>query len=133
MPKELGLNVVNEIKIFDKMSQSEITFYYRKPKSSEYIQYQSSIIHNIVNKKNVEDAQKIQIEWVLKFLIGFKKGSFVINGKEIASDKSDPDYYEEWKELLKEEEAPLLLTIAKEIIGEPNYVIKENPLFFTGS
>jgi len=133
MPKELSSKVKNEINIFDNLSQSEITLYYRKPKSSEYIQYQSAIVQNMVSKKSPEEAQKIQIEWVSKLLVGFKKGSFVLDGAEISSEKEDENYYEDWKELLKEEEAPILLAVARVALGEPNYIVKEQTLPFYGN
>lgn len=134
MPKDLSSNVINEFSVFDKPSQSTITLFYRKPKNAEFIQYQSALVNTAVKNKDsidkVSETLNTAVEWALKFITGFKKGSYVIDGKEISSDEKDVNYYPEWKELLRKEAFSELNTFVNVVLGEPNYVVKGDKLPF---
>jgi len=59
-------------------------------------------------------AIQTRIKFGAKLLVGFSKGTFGLNGKAIASDPQDPDYYPDWKELLVKEAPDIVADVARD-------------------
>ena len=81
----------------------DITFdlYYRRPTTEEVVAYNSKLFIR-KNGRAHNNVVPTRIEMGLRILTGFQDGIFTVNGKGVSSDSSSPDYYPEWKNLLKQ-------------------------------
>ena len=75
-------------------------FFYRRPTTEEIIAYNSRLFQK-KNGKVINNVVPTRIEMGLKILTGVQDGVFTLNGKPISSDPSSPDFYGDWKNLLK--------------------------------
>jgi len=75
-------------------------FYYRRPTTEEVIAYNKGLFVK-KNGKVVNNVVPTRIEMGLRILTGVQDGVFSLNGKPISSDPASPDYYPDWKSLLK--------------------------------
>ncbi|MHC1728578.1 MAG: hypothetical protein AB9866_21680 [Syntrophobacteraceae bacterium] len=83
--------------------------FYRRPEPKEIAAYQAGLFERKGNKI-ITRASETRIKFGKRILTGFKKGTFgigaMIDGERvvrpISSDSTDPDYREDWKELLAE-------------------------------
>ncbi len=75
-------------------------FFYRRPTTEEIVAYNSRLFQK-KNGKVINNVVPTRIEMGLKILTGVQDGVFTLNGKPISSDPSSPDYYADWKNLLK--------------------------------
>ncbi len=101
----LGKNTKNELEIFDAVSSSTITYYWRNPTDAERIRYSNELYTR--SKKEDKDIilmhPEIKKEYGLKVLTGFKPGDFADeNGKPIGTEKGSENYDPNWKEKLLE-------------------------------
>ena len=104
MGRIIGEGVINEFNVRDPISGDTLTLYFRFPTTEERQGYMSAMFERDENKIRFRISEARQ-EFGLKILSGIKKGSFSLieNGapmREISSDSSDPDYLENWKELV---------------------------------
>lgn len=76
-------------------------FYYRRPTTEEIIAYNKGLFVK-KNGKVVNNVVPTRIEMGLRILTGVQEGVFFFNGKAVSSDPASPDYYPEWKNLLKQ-------------------------------
>ncbi len=95
MPRELS-DKPCEITFYDRISDSEITLYYRLPTTDERVKYSNSLITRRGNKisSNVGAAR---IKYGADILLGFKEGAFATEKGIISSDKASPKYDPNWK------------------------------------
>ncbi len=77
-----------------------IDFFYRRPTTEEIIAYNSRLFQKR-NGKVVNNVVPTRIEMGLKILTGVQDGVFTLNGKPISSDPASPDFYADWKNILK--------------------------------
>ncbi len=75
-------------------------FFYRRPTTEEIIAYNSRLFQK-KNGKVINNVVPTRIEMGLKILSGVQDGVFSLNGKPISSDPASPDFYADWKNLLK--------------------------------
>lgn len=77
----------------------EHEIYFRNPTTTERMQYRAGMWERqddkIVNKTATQ-----RMKYGAAIITGFKKGSLGADGKPIASDQADPDYREDWLDLL---------------------------------
>lgn len=118
MGRELKSNSHNEAIFFDKISNSEITLFYKNLTNTERVKFRSAIVNKLMKGGETEELNEIQLQWAEKILSGFKKGNFLLDGKEISSNKKDKDYYAGWKGLIKES-APEFLIALSDLVYEP--------------
>ena len=97
MPLDLSAGRIEEIIVTDK--GEDFTYYCTRPDTSMYVAYQSAQVARKGNKVKIQTAEARQ-RFGLGCLIGFKKGQFLFEGKEISSDKDDPGYVPNWKQLI---------------------------------
>ncbi len=75
-------------------------FFYRRPTTEEIIAYNSRLFQKR-NGKVINNVVPTRIEMGLKVLTGVQDGVFTLNGKPISSDPASPDFYADWKNILK--------------------------------
>lgn len=80
----------------------DVTFdlFYRRPSTEEVVAYNSRLFQK-KNGKVINNVVPTRIEMGLRILTGFQDGVFFFNGKAISSDPASPDFYPDWKGLLK--------------------------------
>jgi hypothetical protein len=80
----------------------DVTFdlYYRRPTTEEIIAYNKGLFTK-KNGKVHNNVVPTRIEMGLRILTGVQDGVFFFNGKPVSSDSASPDFYTEWKNLLK--------------------------------
>jgi hypothetical protein len=75
-------------------------FFYRRPTTEEIIAYNKGLFVK-KNGKVHNNVVPTRIEMGLRILTGIQDGVFSFNGKSISSDPASPDFYPDWKTLLK--------------------------------
>jgi hypothetical protein len=91
-----------EVVFQDRISNSEITLYYRLPTTEERIAYANAQIIRKGNtiKNNMGEARS---KYGLLILTGFKDGDFEKEeGRPLASDPKSPHYDPAWKSYLRQ-------------------------------
>jgi len=107
---------VNELILQDRLSNSEIVFYYRLPTTAERLAYAGQRSQRIGNK--VKDKSfETRLKGAKKILTGIREGDFEIpDGKgkfvPLASDPASPHYRQDWKEKVEEYGSDLLELLA---------------------
>lgn len=132
MPRKLGKDVRNELKIVDPISGSIIKLYYRLPTSEERVKYASDHYEWVEGKIQV-NAIKARQKWGLEILNGFEEGSFekkvtqglspelqgegggegVTKWVSISSDPQSPNYDPNWKTIVSENAMDLVEALAE--------------------
>ncbi len=75
-------------------------FFYRRPTTEEIVAYNSRLFQKR-NGKVINNVVPTRIEMGLKVLTGVQDGVFTLNGQPISSDPASPDFYADWKNILK--------------------------------
>lgn len=109
--RDLKKSDKNIMRIKDTISNSEIELYYRTPLASEIAQYHSMLVKRKGGKIIMNPIQT-RLEMGLKILTGFREGDFGYDGKPISSDPQSPYYREDWKELLRDTAADIIIAFA---------------------
>lgn len=125
--RDLGDFTDNELTLRDAKSGGECTFLYRDLETDDIVEYRSRAYKKANGKVKVNITQA-QIIMALKVITGFKEGFFALKDKAISSDPESPEFYKEWKLLLKRK-APDLLVVFATAIFEGN-AIKGNTADF---
>jgi len=73
--------------------------HYRLPTNAERVSYQAGLWVR-KGKQLINQALETRLRMGSQLLVGFVKGSIGMDGKPFASDPNDPDYREDWRELL---------------------------------
>jgi phenylpropionate dioxygenase-like ring-hydroxylating dioxygenase large terminal subunit len=133
MARELKLTDQNRIIVFDKLSGTRLEVYYRTVTSTDRIKYKSEILNLLTKSHDIEETINLQLIWAEKIITGFKKGDFTLEGKPISSDSTDSAYYQGWLAVLRETATDILLSIVETLLGEPSFVVRDNPLPFEKS
>ena len=106
---------INELKIFDNISGSSIVMYYRDPTTEERTAYANASVRRKRNKI-ITKVPETRIEYAEKIMTGFREGDFTIKKdgqpQPISSEPSSPNYYPEWKNLLRKKASDLLMLLA---------------------
>lgn len=117
MPRLLGL-AVNELKIHDNISNSDLVLYYRNPTTAERQRYANEAVQRKRNKI-VTNIPEARLKWGQQILTGFREGDFMrmSGGKPAAmsSDQASPAYYDKWREELEAHAADLLMLLAAHV------------------
>ena len=75
MPRKIGENLRNDLKIWDPVSDSAIIFFYRLPTTAERIQYENDS-YELVEGKITHNITKSRQKWGPEILTGFREGCF---------------------------------------------------------
>ena len=118
MGRELKATDNNELVFYDKISDSEITLFYKNLTNTERLQFRTAVLNQLMKGAEPEDMNELQLQWAEKILTGINKGDFKVEGKQISSDEKDKDYYAGWKGLIKES-APEFLLALVDLVYDP--------------
>ena len=116
----------NVMTIFDVASGTKIHLFYRTVTAEDRIKFNSAVVNLAMKEQDPKAIIEMQIQWGKKLCTGFQKGDLGIDDKPISTDPEDKDYYEGWLGLLEDEGSDLLATLCKTLLGEPNYVVKDD-------
>lgn len=121
MARSLG-EELNELKIRDNISKSEIILYYRTPTSEEQGAYTNQCVQRIRNKV-VNKTGGTRMKFGSKILAGFRDGDFTIpkDGKIVAisSDEKSENFYPGWKDLILKKASDLIEVLAMHVFESP--------------
>jgi len=110
MPRDLKASERNKLTITDAIGGGDIELYYRNPTTEECVQFQSESVRKVGGKIRYHFAET-RIKYGLRVLTGFRHGDFIYDGKPLSSDPSSADYREDWKALLKETAADIVIAV----------------------
>ncbi|SDB04024.1 hypothetical protein SAMN05660653_00187 [Desulfonatronum thiosulfatophilum] len=106
----------NIIEIRDTIGGCVHEIYFRVPTTKERARYNAGRFYR--DGKKIVDRTFVQnIEYGLAIMVGFRKGTFGIDGKAFSADKSDPDYREDWKELLRKAAPEIAAAVGGTVLG----------------
>lgn len=121
-------NQVNELRLHDAISNSDILLKYRMPTTAEREGYANESVRRIRNKVKYSIVAARE-KYGAKILMGFRDGDFEIdqNGAvvPIASDPASPNYRDNWKELVVEHASDLVQTLAYHVFDSPSEVVED--------
>ncbi len=127
----------NTLKIQDPISNSNIELYYRMPETSEMQKYRSEAIIRKGRKLKLRTFEA-QLKYGLIILTGFRDGDFGAGGKHISSNPDCPNqidvdgkmlplvYREDWKDILKDKAADLVIALASHVFEKPRTDMSES-------
>ncbi|MDQ7799563.1 MAG: hypothetical protein RDU76_11590 [Candidatus Edwardsbacteria bacterium] len=110
MPRDLARNDNNDLLVNDLVSNDTIMLYYRQPSAEDHITYHARV-NKVVDGKMQYD-ERARLDLAMDLLTGFRKGALTVGGKEISCDPQDPDYQENWRELIRDTAADWLMLLA---------------------
>lgn len=100
---------------------------YRRPTNEEMVTYQASLFVRKGNKL-VSRVAEMRLKFGARILVGFEKGTFGYEGKPFSCDPLDPDYRENWKDLILQSAWDVVSAIGKHAF-EGTTVVGETPEF----
>lgn len=108
----------NTLKVFDRISGTELEIYYREPTTEERAVYSNQTISRKGRKVKVQVGETRQ-KFGVRIMSGFRDGDFVApkDGKPvpIASDKDSPNYAENWKDLVLKHASDIIELLAAHV------------------
>lgn len=127
MPRRFG-EEINELKIHDNISNSDIVLYYRAPTTAERAAYTNELIRR--KGRKVEFKQfETRLKYGLKILSGFREGDFEdkIDGRfaPLASDPKSAHYAPDWKDRIQKNAPDIIEVFAAHIFEGPAEVEAE--------
>jgi hypothetical protein len=88
----------NVMDIKCKLSDQTFELGYRMPTNSERVAYENAVTQRKGGKIQIaKDWQMTQAQMGARLCTSIRKTDWAVAGKLISSDKSDPDYYPEWR------------------------------------
>jgi hypothetical protein len=124
----------NIMRIYDVASGTPCDIYYRTPTTQDRVAYNSAIANQVLQAKDLKEPGKIkeamaammdiQIKEAAKLITAIGEDCFGVDGKPISSDPDNKNYYDKWREILMDSASDIILTFAKTLLGEPNFVVK---------
>lgn len=98
--------------IYDSIGKCTHELYFRLPSTEEHIEYRKNLfVREGDEAKN--ESFRIQAKMGYRILLGFKKGTFGLDGQPYASDPDDPDYRQDWKEIIAQDASDILAAVAQ--------------------
>lgn len=117
-------NQDNRFTVFDGVSNTKVTLFYRVPNTEEIIDYHSKLYTRTNNK--VEFNQKTRINGALKVITGIGDKCFGDEeGKAISHNLDSPDYNKDWKELLEKYASDILLLLGIQVFETTRVTLEE--------
>jgi hypothetical protein len=103
----------HRLALYDPVSGSVVTLYYRRPTTEERVAYQLSVFHLEGGERRLRLGET-RLRFGLEILLGFEPGDFLVeeNGEEVPLD---PDQHPDWKERLKEFAPELPAFLAQQV------------------
>lgn len=101
----------NVLEIQDGISGDVHEIYYRMPSNEERAAYQNGAFERRGNRIKSRLFEN-RLKFGARLITGFRKGTIGIDGKAFSSDSSDPDYRQDWKELLVRHAGDIVASVA---------------------
>ncbi len=120
----------NTLEIQDGMTGDTHEVYYRMPGNEERAAYQNGAFERRGQKIRSRIFEN-RLKFGARLITGFAKGTIGIDGKMISSDPDDPDYRQDWKDLLVRHAGDIVASVAASVFeatGAAREVETENPL-----
>ncbi len=119
-PKELIFN--------DRENQRKVVFQYREPTAEERIKYSAKVASLFRNKLpneefRFDDLSRIQFEFGVEILQGFRAEGIPIN---ISSDPNASDYHPDWKKLVSNRAADLVIALGRHVFESGGFAAEKN-------
>ncbi len=112
MPRVLG-EERHKMAIQDPVSDSVITFYFRRPTSEERVAYQLSVFHLDSGERRLR-LSDTRLRFGLEILVGFGAGDFLIQAEGEVLDL-DPGHHPDWKEHLRHHAPDLVSYLGQQV------------------
>lgn len=106
----------NIIEIRDEIGGVVHEVYYRMPTTTERMQFQGRRFERRDNQI-VDRTYAQQVTFGLAIMTGMKKGTLAAGGRQVATDENDPDYREDWKELLRQAAPEIPAVVGRTVFG----------------
>ena len=108
----------NELRINDNISNSLIILYYRDPTTEERLAFANESVQRKRNKV-ITRVPETRLKFGMMILTGFRDGDFTgeKDGKKtpMSSDPSNPNYFPDWKDQIKQNAADLVMLLSGHI------------------
>ena len=121
MPRKTG-EEINELRLYDNISNSTIVLYYRTPTTKERTGYANEAIQRKRNRVVFRQAEA-RLKYGARILVGFRTGDFMkkVGDKWVpyASDEGSEHYDSSWKARLNEGAADLIELLAAHVFDVP--------------
>ncbi len=89
---------------------TEVGLYRRTPTTKERIDYQAATIQSKKNRLAIDHAARLK--YGLALLTGIREGDLGFEGKALSSDPKSPHYRQDWKDILRDHRADLVMGVA---------------------
>jgi len=121
-------NTDNKLWIKHKLSDSDICLLYRNPTTEERVAYSMERVKRVNNEVQF-NFQETRIKYGEKIITGFRDGDFgVVKGDAvvpISSKVGSDNYFEDWKQIIKENAADVLELLAATVFDDALDITKE--------
>jgi hypothetical protein len=88
-----------EVTFLDRISNTNLTLFYRLPTTEERVKYNNELIRRVGNK--IENkAGETRLKYGLRILLGVSDGSFETEQGPLSSDSQSPHYDPAWKNIV---------------------------------
>lgn len=101
----------NVVEINDGATGDVHEIFYRMPTNEERAAYQNGAFA-LRGRKLQARIFENRIKFGARVITGFKKGTLGIDGKPFASDANDPEFREDWKDLLVKNAGDIVTSVA---------------------
>ncbi|MCE5334269.1 MAG: hypothetical protein LLG06_06735 [Desulfobacteraceae bacterium] len=104
----------NVLEILDGISGDVHEIHYRMPTNEERAAYQNGAFERRGRKVRTRIFEN-RIKFGARIVTGFRKGSLGVDGRPIASDPNDPDFRQDWKDLLVQHAGDIVASVAASV------------------
>ena len=134
MPRRLG-DDINELRIEDNISGSDIVLFYRMPTTAERAAYANESFRRQGRKLKVQVGQARQ-KYGLKILEGIRQGDFEVKKQDqyvpLSSDPKSEYFDSSWKKHIQAHAADLLELLAMRVFDVPAVMAEADEDIDTG-
>ncbi len=120
----------NILDIQDGITGDVHEIYYRMPTNEERAAYQNGVFERRGQKLKSRVFEN-RLKFGSRIISGFTKGTLGIDGKLFSSDPSDPEYRQDWKDLLTRYAGDIVASVAASVFeatGASREAEPESPL-----
>ena len=89
---------------------TEVGLYRRTPTTKERLDYQAATIQSKKNRLAIDHGARLK--YGVALVTGIRDGDLGFEGKPLSADPASPNYRSDWKEILRDHRADLLMGVA---------------------
>lgn len=101
----------NVLEIQDGISGDVHEIYYRMPTNEERAAYQNGAFERRGRKLRARIFEN-RMKFGARIITGFRKGSLGVGGKAFSCEPDDPDFRQDWKDLMIEHAGDIVASVA---------------------